>query len=517
MHIGIHKTATTSIQRTLYHNRQNKYFKQNGYFYPSHWGGANHIMVHSLLSDKPELYPPHKQSKANIEQIREFNNNLKLKLIAELSKDSSDTIIFSSEEFVNVIINQRLILKLDNLLKELFGSEIKIQVIAFVRNPIDRFCSWYQQVMRTNFWLSYNDFESVIAQNEMHYKAISEFARFFGKENIKVYKFEETLGAYTSPVAFFFHEVLNFSEAEYKTIDEFKDNSSSSQIALDIASFVNGFTPKNSKDEWIKQNREFRDLMPIYTNLTGPKFTLDKASKYRCLKLCQPIINYLMEFFAIEYDLDSLKQQIDDSCDPVYIPSKKNLEELKDIYPTLTPFIQLSTIKYLQKIAENLVFYGIDHADLLVSINETVYNLIALSNILNDFIIVSDFGLFPNLPANILTGNELLDINNVFYAVTFKGHCLFLYIRQLTNSSVESLVSKVRINGTSLSDLFYEVHEPLSDITQITVKIDAVTSLVINNKVVENIPRLDDDVILTNIMKAKKAMYNLQQNNMIIL
>ena len=493
------------------------YFKQRGYFYPSCWGGANHIRVHSLLSDTPELYPPHNGKNVNREQIDEFNTNLKQRLITELSMDNSHTIIFSSEEFVNIIINQRLMIKLDNLLKELFGSEIKVQVIAYVRNPIDRFCSWFQQVMRTNHWLSYSDFEKVIVQNEKHYRAISQYASFFGKENITVYKFEDILESDINPVAFFFHKVLNFSVEEYKSIHEFKENLSFSQISLDIASFVNGFTPQNSKDEWIKQNREFRDLMPIYTNLTGPKFTLDKASKYRCLKLCQPIINYLMEFFAIEYDLDSLKQQIDDSCDPVYIPSKKNLEELKDIYPTLTPFIQLSTIKYLQKIAENLVFYGIDHADLLVSINETVYNLIALSNILNDFIIVSDFGLFPNLPANILTGNELLDINNVFYAVTFKGHCLFLYIRQLTNSSVESLVSKVRINGTSLSDLFYEVHEPLSDITQITVKIDAVTSLVINNKVVENIPRLDDDVILTNIMKAKKAMYNLQQNNMIIL
>lgn len=139
VHIGTHKTGTTSIQLTLASNE--KALRKQGYLYPqsgrpdrSEWRYGNHELAFSLVGmhDTP------------LTVWNDFHR--------EIQQSGFDHVIVSAEDFS--LANRQQIRELSALL-----SDYRVSIILYLRDPIDFMKSHYAQRVRSSGYdLKFRDY-----------------------------------------------------------------------------------------------------------------------------------------------------------------------------------------------------------------------------------------------------------------------------------------------------------------------------------------------------------------------
>ncbi|MDP5254346.1 MULTISPECIES: glycosyltransferase family 2 protein [unclassified Vibrio] len=144
LHVGFHKTATSSIQKTLAHNRSE--LEKQGYIYPSFIRHNKDIINHSIpfysvYCQKPELYHINiKNGDSN--NIGEANDNYNKQIDHYLSMDKN--IIISGED-ISVLPHHALISLRDKILSKGFD----LNVYCSVRKPYPFTCSELQERIKS--------------------------------------------------------------------------------------------------------------------------------------------------------------------------------------------------------------------------------------------------------------------------------------------------------------------------------------------------------------------------------
>jgi hypothetical protein len=87
LHIGLHKTATTSIQKTLFLKKNSKLLEAHGYFYPKHWPDNHSIPLYSIFCDFPEKYHINIKKGYSINEIKKVNEAYLESLEQEIKKN----------------------------------------------------------------------------------------------------------------------------------------------------------------------------------------------------------------------------------------------------------------------------------------------------------------------------------------------------------------------------------------------------------------------------------------------
>ncbi len=144
LHVGLHKTATSSIQETCLKNKE--VLARQGFFYPEFlFDGSVHsnhsIPIYSLCCDEPESY--HVNISKGLFGIELSNVNKSSEDYIHRILNRYDKILFSGEDISVLSLNG--LEKLKNILLSQ-GHEIK--VICSVRNPYDFICSSTQQMVK---------------------------------------------------------------------------------------------------------------------------------------------------------------------------------------------------------------------------------------------------------------------------------------------------------------------------------------------------------------------------------
>lgn len=134
LHVGFHKTATSSIQQTLANNK--KLLKSKGYYYPIFRRDSSEIINHSIpfysaYCDQPELYHINIRHggdvrKINMSYIEQFDQVLKY----------DGNVIISGED-ISVLPENTLIKIKDKILKAGF----LLEVYCSIRRPYSLLCS----------------------------------------------------------------------------------------------------------------------------------------------------------------------------------------------------------------------------------------------------------------------------------------------------------------------------------------------------------------------------------------
>jgi chaperonin cofactor prefoldin len=165
LHIGLHKTGSTSIQYFLSYNR--KLLAQLGYLYPSK--KLNHCYLASALktSHKNNYSPEWEQT---IEEIE--NSNL-------------DKIIISSEVFVESKTSEII----DRLAEKLKDYQVKI--IVYIRRQDRKIESSFTQRVKSG--IAYNSLEQYLqkADSVNYWKTLKDWSKVFGIDNIIVRPLEK--------------------------------------------------------------------------------------------------------------------------------------------------------------------------------------------------------------------------------------------------------------------------------------------------------------------------------------
>jgi hypothetical protein len=160
LHIGLHKTGSTSIQYFLSHNR--KRLAELGYLYPSK--RINHCNLASALKKYSEnnYYPEWE------------------KTIKEIESSNLEKIIISSEVFVES--------KTDEIIKRLAEKlkNYQTKIIVYIRRQDRILESSFTQKVKSG--VAYNSLEHYLQKRSSvnYWEKIDAWSRVFGVDNIIV-------------------------------------------------------------------------------------------------------------------------------------------------------------------------------------------------------------------------------------------------------------------------------------------------------------------------------------------
>ena len=238
LHIGTHKTGTTTLQKFFFENKE--VLLQRGLYYPTEGSyfyqeGENHsLLAHALRNERPEFLPD------NLTFTLEGCVN---DIRADIRKSDAPEIVISSEHFSFNSTTEQV-----ERLKRVFDSiASEIHVIIYLRRQDHRIESGYGQMIKRGYRIG--SFESFIQwmssapdQSLDYEKKVKLFADVFGAENVTVRIFEKSQ-IHPQGLLSDFMNILGISKlTEFKQVQD--ANISPSTEVLEILRYVNSFYPK---------------------------------------------------------------------------------------------------------------------------------------------------------------------------------------------------------------------------------------------------------------------------------
>jgi hypothetical protein len=175
IHVGMHKTGTTSIQATLFRNRRTLLREDVNYLAVS----ENHsTTLFPLLTAHPHRYRPNVRAGFDTEEKAARRNAAIDKAFRrELTRNRASHFVISGEDLF--ALGPAALKKL-KLVLEPYADEIRI--IVYVREPYSSINSAFQQRVRNGL-----DWNEVMAKPPIpRYRRISNFFEVFGREQVDV-------------------------------------------------------------------------------------------------------------------------------------------------------------------------------------------------------------------------------------------------------------------------------------------------------------------------------------------
>ncbi len=329
LHVGLHKTGTTSIQDTLYKRENYEVFKENGIRFIEKLDPNNGFGIYSAFSKHPENFHVNLSKGLSMAEIDEYNSFVKQEIINELNKD--DRLLISGEDIIALDYDE-----LDNFRKfveECTEHEIKWNVIMYLRNPVQFLSSWYQQMVQLGVPVVYkNNFDRDI---ERYYAIPERVVTIFGKHNVTVYEFEKSLDNRHGLTGKFF-ERLNI---DIDKINYIRVNERLSQEATNIAIFMNDKQPLII-DGKVSENRHRFDVVPLF-KIKGSKFSLGKNQLYKNLESMHNDFIWIRDNLGIDYTKE--KEKLEDIEASAYSVDEISVLES---YMQCTDFVKESMLEY---------------------------------------------------------------------------------------------------------------------------------------------------------------------------
>lgn len=187
LHIGMHKTGTSTIQQNLFENRQ--LLRRFGIVYPNlAETGANHSSaLYSYYCDHSENYHMNiREGRTTKNSLDKFHNTIKNDFF-ELSNQHWQTLILSAEDVSN--LNEGA---LEKLYKDLRGyfTTFSLTVVFGIRNPVTYWVSKIQEHIK-NGESTHSLYETLKVEDS--YKAtLTKLTSVFGKD-LHLFKFEDAI------------------------------------------------------------------------------------------------------------------------------------------------------------------------------------------------------------------------------------------------------------------------------------------------------------------------------------
>lgn len=333
LHVGLHKTGTSSIQMTFFSGENDKLLREKGYLYPQCWSANHSIPVYSAFCDHPEQYHMNVRFGYTIEQVKELNKKYLDDLHLELSGNYHKLIV-SGEDIT--------MLTLDNLtrLKEYLRSiSNKIRVVIYVRNPETWAVSVIQEKIKGGFTYvqSFQESLGIVRANFQHH--VGKFIEVFERNNVNVYQFEKAIEHEFGLVGHFLTD-LGFNHQEISEFNMFKSNESVSMLAGSILSYLNEKVPLivNGK---LHEKRTEGDITPLLA-IRGSKFSIPYNDKKKLYEISRDDVKWLKSNFGIDYSKEPQPaESIIEFTDEV-------ISDIKTAYSRLSFPLKELLIEYLQ-------------------------------------------------------------------------------------------------------------------------------------------------------------------------
>jgi nucleoid DNA-binding protein len=175
VHMGMHKTGTTSIQESLNNLEDDKfvYAKLGNY--------ANHSLpVYSAFADNPASHHLHRASRRDDDAVRAYVARVWADFDRSFAKARGRTLLISGEDIG--VLPDRLLIKLRDYLR---GRVDEVKVVGYVRSPAGFVQSHFQQRVKSATVRSFDP----EAMYRSYRDSFEKFDTVFGRENVTLWKF----------------------------------------------------------------------------------------------------------------------------------------------------------------------------------------------------------------------------------------------------------------------------------------------------------------------------------------
>lgn len=306
LHIGLHKTASSSIQKSL--GISTNHLKENGYLYPvfNIFGIRyfNHsIFFRNLFTNNPLTSDVNVRNRITTkEKQNEFIEEFKKQLHNQVEHFEGENLIFSGE-FIS-ILDSVGIKKMKEFFTICFNDQCVINILLIIRNPITRAPSIIQQNVKGSGHLSLNINNK---KNRLFTKTATTFIEHFKKEKIEVIRFEDAIAYPGGPAA----KILSVIGAPQKIINKVPNlhvNEKLSYEAVLILSTINERIP--FKVNGVLNPLRANVKLKYFHEIPGTKFQITKDQQIAIWKNSIDDIKWISENFncpAYQFDPDSLE------------------------------------------------------------------------------------------------------------------------------------------------------------------------------------------------------------------
>lgn len=292
LHVGFHKTATTSIQKTLHKNRTQ--LVDAGFLYPGFRIGNREITNHSevfysMFCPEPEKYHMNLAKNYNTtEKTGYLHKEYHQQFTRQIASFAGENIVISGEGISQ--LNKQGLQAFRNYLIENTQSDVNFNVIAFVRHPVDWTVSKIQEAVKGGTSL-----KAAIERNRKKQKPFfklitNNFKSVFAGYQLDLYRFEDAVKHHNGITGMFL-SVLGIAENQIKDINNEFLNVSLSYEATVLLSAIFEEIPlykENRKNPELEGfRREFLFEMP------GRKFSIPPDVKSNIWEKVQTDVNWL--------------------------------------------------------------------------------------------------------------------------------------------------------------------------------------------------------------------------------
>ena len=272
LHVGMHKTGTTSIQNNCY--RQRKTLAEHGIIYPFFsyldQKRSNHSgPITAAISHTPDRYGeqwraglgnnPKALQQSYQDQFREL-----------LDTPKGDTLILSGET-ISAFANDDL----KKLHKQLLQHTDHLRVLVYVRNPASAVGSILQQRVRGGGDRDTDDNIIALASNSR--RRYERLKKVFG-DSLEVLNFHEAV-SHPSGLVGSFMELCGLPAEETRKLEFAAANTRTSMESFKLMLAINKAYPAKSDDAEGRQ-RKYNDLRPL-SLLPGQPFRMENLDSAR--------------------------------------------------------------------------------------------------------------------------------------------------------------------------------------------------------------------------------------------
>lgn len=176
IHIGMHKTGSTSIQDSL------EGFEDDSFVYAQMVGGGNHSLpIFSLFAPHPERHHLHRMAGRGSEDVSDYVKSVWSKLDSSIRKARGRTLLISGEDISG--LQEPALVKMRDSFLQRFRQ---LTIVGYVRAPAGFIASSFQQRVKSGTI----DFFDPMRMYRNYEETFGKFDRIFGRDNVRLYRFE---------------------------------------------------------------------------------------------------------------------------------------------------------------------------------------------------------------------------------------------------------------------------------------------------------------------------------------
>jgi len=331
VHIGMHKTGSSSIQ----YNLSRRQYKNFSYF---NLGTENHsIPIFSLFSKKPENYHIHWRAGRTKEDVKKYNQKVEKLFLKHLIDNEEHEVFVISGEDISMLPIESV-----HRFKDFLSCYFKnIKIIAYVRSPGSFMSSNFQEHIKAGF----SNFNV-----DIHYpnyrSRFEKFDEIFGKENVQLIHFDLKKIINNDVTCDF----LNRLGLDDKIVTYDRINESLSLEATSLLYIFNKYA--SSEFEIVEREKNRMKLIEFLKKIGKQKFMLKPDVIKEVIKKNKDDIEWIEKRIGIKISEEPFNHSDGVSCEKdMYNIAKRFFNNLGSTqYKDLNNIININSLKaYLEK------------------------------------------------------------------------------------------------------------------------------------------------------------------------